>query len=114
LYFRILGYFLFLIIPTLIVGFIVYFANISIFKRQLMEDVSSNLASSSKTVDIYLRTAEQTGMNFLANDTVQQYLSPAASLTIEERARSSSINKVLSSSRTIISPYIDEMFVYVD
>ncbi len=114
LYFRILGYFLFLIIPTLIVGFIVYFANISIFKRQLMEDVSSNLASSSKTVDIYLRTAEQTGMNFLANDTVQQYLSPAASLTIEERARSSSINKVLSSSRTIISPYIDDMFVYVD
>jgi two-component system response regulator YesN len=114
LYFRILSYFLLLLIPTLIVGFIVYFANIHIFKKQLSDNLSSNVQSSSNVIDIYLRTSEQTGMNFLMNDTVQQYLLPADLLTDVEKEKSLSITRMLSFSRNIINPYIDDMFVYVD
>lgn len=114
LYFRILTYFMLLLIPTLIVGFIVYFANIHIFKKQMSDNLSSNVQSSSKVIDIYLRTAEQTGMNFLMNDTVQQYLLPADLLTNIEIEKSSSITKMLSFSRNIINPYTDDMFVYAD
>ncbi|MBO9609553.1 MAG: helix-turn-helix domain-containing protein [Paenibacillaceae bacterium] len=114
LYFRILASFLLLLIPTLIVGFIVYFANIHIFKKQLSDNVTSNVQSSSKAIDAYLRTSEQTGMNFLMTDTVQQYLLPANLLTDVEKEKSSSITKMLSMSRNIVNPYIDDMFVYAD
>jgi hypothetical protein len=114
LYFRILAYFLFLLIPILIVGFIVYFANIHIFKNQMIDKIASNLLSSSKVIDVYLRTTEQTGMNFLMNNTVQQYLMPFDMQTNDEREKASSIIKVLASSRNIVSPYIDDMFVYAD
>lgn len=113
-YFKILTYFLFLLIPTFIVGFIVYFANIHIFKQQMAEKTAANLGSSSKVIDAYLRTTEQTGMNFLMNDTVQQYLVPSSLRTDIDREKIPAIVKVLSSSRNIISPYIDDMFVYAD
>jgi two-component system response regulator YesN len=80
----------------------------------MIDKIASNLLSSSKVIDIYLRTTEQTGMNFLTNNTVQQYLMPFDLQTNEEREKAASIIKVLASSRSIVSPYIDDMFVYAD
>ncbi len=114
LYFRILGYFLFLLIPTCVVGAVVYYANISIYKQQLADKLTSNLAASSQVIDIYLRTAEQTAMNFFINDTVQAYMSPYDIQTPDAHEKATSIIKVLASSRNIISPYIDDLFVYAD
>lgn len=113
-YFKILTYFLFLLIPTFIVGFSVYFANIHLFKQQTAGKLAASLQASSKVIDVYLRTTEQTAMNFLTNETVQQHLIPSALFTDENREKIPAIVKVLSSSRSIISPYIDDLFVYAD
>ncbi|WP_158301911.1 helix-turn-helix domain-containing protein [Paenibacillus mesophilus] len=114
LYFRILSYFLFLLVPTLIIGAGIYAANVAIFKEQTIDKISSNLISSSKSIDNVLRTTEQTGMNFLMNDTVQRYLVPYSQQSVDEREKTSSIIKWLASNRNIVSPYIDDMFVYTD
>lgn len=93
LYFRILSYFLFLLFPTLIIGAGIYAANVAIFKEQTIDKISSNLISSSKSIDNVLRTTEQTGMNFLINDTVQRYLVPYSQQSVDEREKTSSIIK---------------------
>ncbi|MDF2719303.1 MAG: hypothetical protein K0R28_6228 [Paenibacillus sp.] len=43
LYFRILSYFLFLLVPTLIIGSGIYAANIAVFKQQTVDKIGSNL-----------------------------------------------------------------------
>ncbi|THF73404.1 helix-turn-helix domain-containing protein [Cohnella fermenti] len=114
LYFRILSYFLLLLIPMCAVGAIVYFSNISTYRERAIEKLSSSLASSSRVIDIYLRTTEQTAMNFFINETVQQSMAPYALQGDAEREQATSIVKVISSSRNILSPYIDDLFVFAD
>lgn len=114
LYFRILSYFLFLLVPIFIIGSGIYAANIAVFKEQTVEKIGSNLISSSKAIDNVLRTTEQTGMNFLMNDTVQRYLVPYQQQRVDEKEKISSIVKWLASNRNIVSPYVDDMFVYTD
>jgi AraC-like DNA-binding protein len=114
LYFRILSYFLFLLVPTLIIGSGIYAANVAVFKQQTVDKIGSNLISSSKAIDNVLRTTEQTGMNFLMNDTVQRYLVPYQQQSVDEKEKITSIVKWLASNRNIVSPYVDDMFVYTD
>ncbi|MDF2660615.1 MAG: hypothetical protein K0Q94_3406, partial [Paenibacillus sp.] len=112
LYFRILSYFLFLLVPILIIGSGIYMANVALFKQQTVDKIGSNLISSSKAIDNVLRTTEQTGMNFLMNDTVQRYLVPYQQQSVDEKEKITSIVKWLASNRNIVSPYVDDMFVY--
>lgn len=114
LYFRILSYFLFLLVPILIIGSGIYIANVALFKQQTVDKIGSNLISSSKAIDNVLRTTEQTGMNFLMNDTVQRYLVPYQQQNVDEKEKIPSIVKWLASNRNIVSPYVDDMFVYTD
>ncbi|WP_158606475.1 helix-turn-helix domain-containing protein [Paenibacillus ginsengarvi] len=114
LYFRILSYFLFLLVPTLIIGSGIYVANLAVFKQQTIDKIGANLISSSKAIDNILRTTEQTGMNVLMNDTVQRYLVPYEQQSTDEKEKVPSIIKWLSSNRNIVSPYIDDLFVFTD
>ncbi|MEF3302357.1 helix-turn-helix domain-containing protein [Paenibacillus sp. GYB003] len=114
LYFRILSYFLFLLVPTVVIGSAIYAANIAVFKRQTIDRIDANLISSSKAIDNMLRTTEQTGMNVLMNDTVQRYLVPYDRQSVNEKEKIPSIVKWLAVSRNIVSPYLDDMFVYTD
>lgn len=75
----------------------IYAANVAVFKRQTVDKIGSNLISSSKAIDNVLRTTEQTGMNFLINDTVQRYLVPYQQQSVDEKEKITSIVKWLAS-----------------
>jgi|GEM_PF-1904599 len=114
LYFRMLAYFLLTLVPLAVIGFLVYFANLSVHKSKLVETLDSQLGFSATSVDGYLRTTERVAINFFMNESVQQLLVPAGLKTEAEKARTTSITNVLASSRQILSPSIDDMFVYID
>lgn len=114
MYFQMLKYFWILIIPTIVIGFFVYYANLSLHKHKLLESLRTQLSFSSGTIESQLRTTEKTAINFFLNETVQQHLVPAAQKSPREAQYTSSIVHVLAAGRNIINDYIDDVFVYVD
>lgn len=114
LFFKILLYFLSLVIPILIIGFVTY----KYSEKELMKDFSSkimlNLKSSINNIDTYLKTSQEISMNFFYDDAIESSLKPLSEMTPDEQRKSFKIPKIISRNQYLLGDFIDSLFVYVD
>ncbi|TDG00212.1 helix-turn-helix domain-containing protein [Paenibacillus piri] len=114
LFLTILCYFLSLLIPIVIIGVSEYAYSVRIMKNEFNERISTNLESAAKTVDSYLKTTQETGVNLLYDETVRTLLMPKEMQSLEVRAELWRLPRILLRNENIISHFADSMFVYTD
>ena len=76
LYFRLLFYFLLLLIPIVIIGLVTYVNSAKMIKNDFQEKISFNMEAASDTIDLYIRSAQETGVGFFNDESIQMYLVP--------------------------------------
>jgi two-component system response regulator YesN len=114
LFFRILIYFLILLVPLLVISTI-YYLNVSkMIKDDSVHKAQQNLKSSAQNVDLYLRTIHETSLNLLEDNTVRKYFFPEALQTLREKAELSEITRIISRYSSIVSNYSHSMFLFID
>lgn len=64
LFFRILLYFLSLLLPIIIIGAVFYINVSNRLQDEFTQKVQMNLQSSANTIEIYMRTIQETSINF--------------------------------------------------
>lgn len=112
LFFRILLYFLSLLLPIIIIG-VVFYVNINNrLIDELTQKVQMNLQSSANTIEIYMRTAQETSMNIFYQKNL--LILPYGEYKPEERVRMPEIPETLLRMSSNISALIETMFLYVD
>jgi len=114
LFLRMLIYFASLLIPIILVGVITFQYSTNVMKRDFSNSIRQNLISSAGTIEIYMKTAQETSINFFRNDTVQQLLIPYDQVDAEHRTEWHHIPRIIRSSQNIVNEYINSMFVYLD
>ena len=114
LFFKIYFYFLLLLIPILIIGMATYFYTIYATKKNFEERISTNLGSSVKAVDAFIRMAQETGVSFFDEEEVQQLLLPDYAQTINMKVNLWKIPKIIQKEESIIGNISDSMFAYTD
>lgn len=114
LFFKILLYFLSLVIPIIIIGFVSY----KYSEKELMRDFSSkimlNLKSSINNIDTDLKTSQEISMNFFYDDTVISSLKPLKDMNKDEERTAFKIPKILSRNQYLLNNFVDSLYVYVD
>lgn len=114
LFHKILLYFLSLLIPIIVIGTATYLHSSSMMKKDFNERIAMNLQNAAETVDLYLKTAQETGVNFFSDLTVQTLLVPEERQTLVIRSELWKLPRILQRSETLIGEYTDKLFVYVD
>jgi len=114
LFYRILLYFLTLLVPLVIVSLIFYGYQTMRAKQEDSKKLVNYLQSSSKTVDLYLRSVHEVSLNLLSNRSIVTILRPHAMLTLEQRVQLSEIPRVIAESENIIAELTENIFLYVD
>jgi AraC-like DNA-binding protein len=114
LFLTILGYFLSLLIPIVIIGISEYWYSISIMKNEFNQRISTNLESSANAVDSFIKTSQETGVNFLYDDTVRTLLMPKNLQSLEVKAELWRLPRILQRNENIVSKFTDSSFVYID
>lgn len=114
LFYKILLYFLSLLIPIVIIGIIAYFNTDRMVKRDVSQKLSDNLQFSSQTIDMNLGAAQSTTNNLFSSRIIEQYIKPYATLTDEDRVNLRLIVEAISQIKTPFSSLIDEIFLYTD
>lgn len=114
LFYRILLYFLTLLIPLLLVSFIFYSYQKMLAQKEDSKKIVYYLQSSANTVDMYLRSVHEVSLSLLRSKTVVTTLKPQAMLMLEQRVNLSDISKMIAQSENIISEFAADIFLYVD
>ncbi|QNK59174.1 helix-turn-helix domain-containing protein [Paenibacillus sp. PAMC21692] len=114
LFYRILLYFLTLLVPLLIVSFIFYGYQTMLAKQEDSKKLVYYLQSSAKTVDLYLRSVHEVSLGLLSNKAIATVLRPHAMLTLEQRVQMSDISEMIANSENIIAEFTENIFLYVD
>ncbi|MCU6794123.1 helix-turn-helix domain-containing protein [Paenibacillus sp. WQ 127069] len=114
LFLKILSYFLSLLIPIIIIGVSEYAYSISIMKNQFNERITTNLESAANTIDLYINTTQETGINFLFDYTVMNLLIPKDQQSLTIKSELWRLPRILQRSENIISNFTDSTFVYID
>ncbi|MDQ0916934.1 helix-turn-helix domain-containing protein [Paenibacillus sp. V4I5] len=114
LFLTILCYFLSLLIPIIIIGVSEYWYSVSIMKNEFNQRISTNLKSSANAVDSYIKTAQETSVSFLYDDTVQTLLMPKNAQSLEVKSELWRLPRILQRNENIVSHFADSMFVYID
>jgi two-component system response regulator YesN len=112
LFFRILIYFLSLLLPLVMIGSFYYVQATNQLKQEFTQKIQMNLTSSVGTIDIYLRTAQETSTSFFYDQTL--VMRPYDEYTPDERARIAETPRALARIANNISALIDKLFLYVD
>ncbi|WP_108992809.1 helix-turn-helix domain-containing protein [Paenibacillus agaridevorans] len=114
LFYRILLYFLTLLVPLLIVSFIFYGYQAMLAKQEDSKKLMYYLQSSAKTVDLYLRSVHEVSLGLLSNKAIATVLRPNDMLTLEHRVQMSDISEMIAKSKNIIAEFTENIFLYVD
>ncbi|NHN32341.1 helix-turn-helix domain-containing protein [Paenibacillus agricola] len=112
LFFRILLYFLSLLLPIIIIGAVFYINVSSRLQDEFTQKIQMNLQSSANTIEIYLRTVQETSLNFFYEK--KPLLLPYDEYTLEERVRIPEIPDTLSRVANNLSALIDNLFLFAD
>ncbi|KIL41459.1 hypothetical protein SD70_07450 [Gordoniibacillus kamchatkensis] len=112
LYFRILSYFLSLLLPILIIGTVFYFYSTAHLMEADTQKIVMNLQSSAATIEAYLRTTEETSASFFYD--TRALLRPYDEYSLEERVRMPRIPESIASKSSMLGSLVDKMFVFVD
>lgn len=114
LFFRMLVYYLSLLLPIIVVGMFFYYNSIEKMKNDFADKIELNLFSSASMIDTLMSSAQETSRNFFYDNTVRSLLLPYHLYNDDERARISLIPQALSSVTLINSRIVESVFVYVD
>ncbi|WP_167859283.1 helix-turn-helix domain-containing protein [Paenibacillus cymbidii] len=114
LFVKIWLYFLSLLIPTIVIGFVFYFNFVDKVKHEFAGKIAIHLQSAANTVDIHLGTIQGVNQNLLVNEVVNRVLIPNSQMTIQEKAELVKLIQVLNNAGSIMNNLIDFLFVYVD
>lgn len=114
LFLTILSYFMSLLIPIVAIGIAGSWYSSKVMQKQFHDRLATTLASSAETVDHYLRTAQETGLNVLNDFTVNRLLKPKREHTLEIMAELWRLPQLLQRSENVISPAADAMSLMID
>lgn len=114
LFLKILGCFLSLLIPIIIIGVVEYSYSAHLMEREFASRISTNLESASESMDSYIQTSQITGVNFLNDETVQRLLMPKDKQTLADKAELWRLPRILQRHENVVSSFTDSTFVYVD
>jgi two-component system response regulator YesN len=114
LYFKILLYFLFLLIPTALIGLVTYFYYAGVLRNDFTNKIKINLASSARNIAIYLELAQKNSINFFKDDTVRGVLAPQSGLTAEQCYQLQKIPEIIIRNQNVVSEFVSNVFVYLD
>jgi AraC-like DNA-binding protein len=112
LFFRILLYFLSLLLPIIIIGTVFYININNRLQDEFTQKVQLSLQSSANTIEIYLRTVQETSVNFFYEK--KPLLLPYQEYNREERVRLPEIPETLSRVTNNLSALIDDLFLFAD
>ncbi|GAB1483629.1 hypothetical protein MASR2M78_24450 [Treponema sp.] len=113
-YFKILRYFLVLLLPIAITGIISYWISIDSMRRDFTNIIALDLKSSAREVDIYLRAAREIGANILYDDTIRTLLVPNRSTDLRLKSEEYKIPKSILRNKNIVDDFVDDIFIYAD
>lgn len=114
LFFRILLYFLSLLVPIIFVGAIFYSNYTERLKEEFSEKIHLNLVSNAKLIDSYLQSTQETNTGFLLNRDVQDIMLPFDQYTTSGKVQLLKITQALSRTGSISAEFVDQLFVYID
>jgi two-component system response regulator YesN len=114
LFYKILLYFLVLLIPIVIIGLLTYHNVNQLIKEDVSKKLTENLKSSSETINTYLSMIQSTNNHLFLNDIVQQNLVPYDMQTDRERINMPAIVKEIASNQNTFYPFIQSIFLYID
>ncbi|QJD84550.1 helix-turn-helix domain-containing protein [Cohnella herbarum] len=114
LFLRILLSFLSLLLPISIIGAFFYVSSTKNMEKDFSEKISVNLHSSASTIGMYLRTVQETNTLFFNDNAIRTLLQPDRLYTLEERSRLSIVPQTIARIQSLLSDYVDRIFVFVD
>jgi AraC-like DNA-binding protein len=114
LFFKILSYFISLLIPILLIGYIVYVNVDRLMNREVSDRLQANLTASVSNIDVNLEMVRTTHNNLLINDIVQQHLKPYSLQNVQDKISVPSIIRTIAANRSTLSSFIDTVFMYSD
>ncbi|MCR8630035.1 AraC family transcriptional regulator [Paenibacillus radicis (ex Xue et al. 2023)] len=114
LFFKILAYFLSLLIPIVVIGIVFYFQFYHAQRNQLNEKIASTLKTSVSTIDTNLHTAQKAGISLFYDPTIQRIMLPEDLYAWSNRAELPLISKIIANYSNIAIEYIVNMFVMID
>ncbi len=112
LFFRILLYFISLLLPIIITGIVFYSQFFDRVKVESLNKLQLNLHSAASTIDIYLRTAQETSFSIFHDHNL--YLLPYAEYNDYDRIRMADVSRKLSNMSISLGAITDHLFFYAD
>lgn len=114
LFYKILLYFLSLLIPIVIIGVATYMNFVTRYKLDFAENARLSLNISADQVDANLRTVQEAGFGFFSDTSVSRLLKPDNQYTLEDRASLDDILRSLKRTSTILTEFAGDLFMYID
>jgi len=114
LFFKIWSYFISLLVPILLIGYIVYVNVDRLMNKDVSDRLQANLTASVSNIDVNLEMVRTTHNNLMINDIVQQYLKPHSLQTAQDKINVPSIIRTIAANRSTLSSFIDTVFLYSD
>ncbi|WP_313638261.1 hypothetical protein, partial [Paenibacillus sp.] len=114
LYYKILLYFLSLLIPIVIIGIATYANFVSKYKQDFAANARMSLQISADLVDAHLRTVQEAGISFFSEVSVNRLLKPDAQYTLEDRSNLIDILQSLKRTGAILTEFADDLFMFID
>ncbi len=114
LFYRILLYFLSLLIPIVIIGIVTYANFVSKYKQDFAANARMSLQISADLVDAHLRTVQEAGISFFSEASVNRLLKPDAQYTLADRANLTDILQSLKRTGAILTEFAEDLFMFID
>ena len=114
LFFKILLYFLSLLVLVIVIGVFSYTNYVKEFKRDYNDKLTMNLQSSADAIDGYLQMIHESGVGFFGDPVVKRLLKPRSTYTEEDLAELYLLPQSVGRTRYSLNRFIDEVFVYAD
>jgi len=114
LYFKILSYFLYLVILVLITCCVQFVFSHRRDIGEFRKRIERNQRATANTLDFFAQSAFETSVNVLGNFYVSRHMKPYHGVPPEERLVLNSIPMVILNNRNIVDKLVDEIFLYDD
>ncbi|MDF2522890.1 MAG: transcriptional regulator, AraC family [Clostridiales bacterium] len=114
LFVKMLLYFLTLLVPIVLIGFISYTYSLNNIKKDFTNMITMHLKSSIKTVDIYIHTSQEINLNLLYDESVRKRIAAPNSMSTAQKIEFDSVLNTISRNQNVVNYYIDSLFIFQD
>lgn len=113
-FFRIVSYFLLLIVPTVVVGIATYILSIRRIRAEFAERAQLSLEAAVESVDDAVQRAQELAVNLFRDRFLRSIVRPTNELTVEQRSELAGVLETLARQRAIAGAAVHNVFLYVD